>query len=177
MRVNRGTYVIKGLVKICQENDISDLIILHEHKGEPDGMIVCHLPFGPTAYFGLNNVILRHDLKEKPTTMSEAFPHLIFDNFNTKLGERVSDILKYIFPLPKVDSKRVLTFANNNDYISFRHHVYQKENEKDIQLKEVGPRFELKPYQISLGTIDQPNAKKEWVLRPYMNTAKKRKAL
>ena len=70
----------------------------------------------------------------------------------------------------------MITFANNNDFISFRHHVYEKEGE-EVKLKELGPRFEMKPYQISLGTIDQPNAKKEWVLRPYMNTSKKRKAL
>lgn len=176
-RVNRGTYILKNLVKICQENDFSDLVIIHEHKGEPDGIIVSHMPYGPTAYFGVNNVILRHDLKEKAQTMSEAFPHLIFDSFSTKLGERLSDILKYLFPLPKIDTKRVMTFANNNDFISFRHHIYQKEDHKTVKLKELGPRFELKPYQISLGTVDQPNAKKEWVLRPYMNTSTKRKAL
>ena len=28
------------------------VVIVHEHRGEPDGMVVCHLPFGPTAYFG-----------------------------------------------------------------------------------------------------------------------------
>ena len=177
VRVNRGGYVIKGLVKVCQENDFSDMIILHEHKGEPDGMIVCHLPYGPTAYFGLKNVILRHDLKEKAQTMSEAFPHLIFDGFETKLGDRVSDILKYLFPLPKVETKRLCTFANKDDLISFRHHVYQKEDHETVKLKELGPRFEMKPYQITLGTIDQTHAKKEWVLRPYMNTATKRKAL
>ena len=177
MRLNRGGYVLKGLVKVWQDNDFSDMIILHEHKGEPDGMIICHLPYGPTAYFGVKNVILRHDLKEKAQTMSEAFPHLIFDGFETKLGDRISDILKYIFPLPKVESKRVCTFANRDDLISFRHHVYKKEDHETVKLKELGPRFELKPYQISLGTVDQPHAKKEWVLRPYMNTATKRKAL
>jgi rRNA maturation protein Rpf1 len=31
--------------------------MVHEHRGEPDGLIVCHLPFGPTAYFGLLNVV------------------------------------------------------------------------------------------------------------------------
>ena len=47
-----------------------------------------------------------------------------------------------------------------------------------MQLKELGPRFELKPYQIVLGTIDNAqDAQKEWVLRPYMNTANKRNYL
>lgn len=154
---------------------MTDLVILHEHKGEPDGMIVSHMPFGPTAYFGLSNVILRHDLDDRPETMSEAFPHLIFDGFSSRLGDRLSDILKYMFPLPKVESTRCMTFANKDDIISFRHHMTKKEDHKTVHLKEIGPRFEMKPYQIALGSLDQPEAKKEWVLRPYMNTATKRK--
>jgi hypothetical protein len=31
----------------------------------PDGMVVCHLPYGPTAYFGLFNTVLRHDIGQK----------------------------------------------------------------------------------------------------------------
>lgn len=45
-------------------------------------------------------------------TISEAYPHLIFDRFTSKLGTRVASILKYLFPPPKLDSKRVITFAN-----------------------------------------------------------------
>lgn len=33
---------------------------------------------------------------------------------------QVSDILRYLFPVPKDDSHRVITFANQDDYISFR---------------------------------------------------------
>lgn len=42
---------------------------------------------------------------------------------------------------------------------------------------QVGPRFEMYLYMIRLGTIDQDEAETEWVLRPYMNTARKRQAL
>lgn len=124
-----------------------------------DGLVVSHLPFGPTAYFTLSNTVMRHDIP-KIGTMSEAYPHLIFHNFNSKLGERVScehvhvisvftktfsnlqcsytftqnfknhapfylcvqvkSILKYLYPVPKDDSRRVITFANQEDYISFR---------------------------------------------------------
>lgn len=146
IRVNRGGYVLKDLIKICQANNFTDLIILHETRGEPDGLIISHLPYGPTAYFGLSNVVLRHDLKDKVDPVSEAHPHLIFNGFNSNLGDRISDILKYIFPLPKVDTKRVITFNNDNDYISFRHHVYKKDDHKSVLLKELGPRFEMKPY-------------------------------
>lgn len=39
-------------------------------------------------------------------TVSEAYPHLIFDAFTSKLGERCANILKHLFPVPKDDSKR-----------------------------------------------------------------------
>jgi len=54
--------------------------------------------------------------------------------------------------------------------------VYSKEK-GEVALMEVGPRFELKLYQIKLGTLEQAEAETEWVLRPYMNTARKRQAL
>ena len=157
-RVNRGGYVLKDLVKIGQTNNFTDLVIVHETRGEPDGIIVSHLPYGPTAYFGLCNVVLRHDLKDKVDPVSEAFPHLIFDGFNSKIGDRLTDVLKHLFPMPKIDTKRIVTFANRDDFISFRHHVYRKADHKTVETKELGPRFELKPYQICLGTVDQPNA-------------------
>jgi hypothetical protein len=34
-----------------------------------------------------------------------------------------------------------------------RHHTYKKEGHKNVDLTEVGPRFELKLYQIKLGTV------------------------
>ncbi|RUS30456.1 anticodon-binding protein [Jimgerdemannia flammicorona] len=176
-RINRGNHVMKQIVDACKANEVTDLIILHEHRGQPDGMVVCHFPYGPTAYFSLHNVVLRHDIKDQGT-VSEAFPHLIFNNFNSKLGQRhmvflitpyhedmiilrldfshsqqVTNILKYLFPVPKDDSKRVMTFSNENDYISYRHHVFVKTSHKDVQLAEVGPRFEMRRTYTSLSLL------------------------
>ena len=140
-RINRGGYVVKELAEACRANDVTDLIILHEHRGVPgssslirsvflplhstralsDAMIVSHFPHGPTVYFTLHSVNLRHDLPSaQQSTVSEQYPHLIFENFSSKLGVRIRDALKYLFPVPKEDSKRVMTFANESDYISFR---------------------------------------------------------
>ncbi|XP_046840454.1 U3 small nucleolar ribonucleoprotein protein IMP4-like [Xenia sp. Carnegie-2017] len=174
-RLNRGNYVMSQLVQACRANDVTDLIIAHEHRGEPDGLVVCHLPYGPTAYFTLSNTVMRHDIPNIGT-MSEVYPHLIFHKCSSKLGERVKNILKYLFPVPKDESKRVVTFANQDDYISFRHHSYKKVD-GNIELSEIGPRFEMKVYEIRLGTVDQSEADVEWRLKPYMNTSKKRKFL
>ncbi|CAG0881681.1 unnamed protein product [Cyprideis torosa] len=173
-RMNRGNYDMKQLISACRANEVTDFIIVHETRGNPDGLIVCHLPYGPTAFFTLCDVVMRHEVPNIGT-MSEQYPHLIFHNFSGKLGERVRDVLKYLFPVPKPSSKRVLTFANHEDFIAFRHHTYKKGEGKEIELKEVGPRFQLRLYEIRLGTLDQgAGADVEWALRPYMNTSRKR---
>jgi U3 small nucleolar ribonucleoprotein protein IMP4 len=58
-RLNRGGTVLPDLVDLCRRRGATDLVIAHEHRGEPDGLVVCHLPHGPTAYFGLSNAVLR----------------------------------------------------------------------------------------------------------------------
>lgn len=87
--------------------------------------------------------------------------------------------MKYLFPVPKEESKRVLTFANHDDFISFRHHTYKKATDSNkIELSEVGPRFQLRLYEIKLGTLEsEAAADTEWALRPYMNTSRKRRFL
>jgi U3 small nucleolar ribonucleoprotein protein IMP4 len=57
------------------------------------------------------------------------------------------------------------------------HHVFAKTSHKDVQLSEVGPRFEAKPYEIRQGTLDQKEADIEWLYRPFMRTAKKKNQL
>lgn len=177
-KINRGGYDFAQLIGACRSNGVTDLLIVQEHRGEPDGLTVCHLPYGPTAYFTISGTVMRHDIPGLGHA-PQQYPHLIFHNFKSPLGVRVSSILKYLFPVPKVDSKRVITFANNDDYISMRHHAYKKgEDGKGVVLTELGPRFELRLFQIKLGTLENDAAADvEWALRPYMNTARKRRFL
>jgi len=179
-RMNRGSQVLKEIVEACRENDFTDLVMLHEHRGNPDGIIVSHLPHGPTAYFGLQNVVLRHDIPDRKERghVSAQYPRLIFQNFNTRIGERTKIILSHLFPVPRDESTRVMTFANNEDYISFRHHTWEGKGPiRNLALREAGPRFEMLVYQIKLGALDTAEAEDEWVLRPYMSTAKRRAVL
>ncbi|PWV15768.1 putative U3 small nuclear ribonucleoprotein (snRNP) [Trypanosoma cruzi] len=153
-----------------------DVVVLQESQGVPDSLTVSHLPLGPTVVFTIHNLVTRHDIQDVGT-MSEQHPHLIFENFTTRLGRRVRDVLKFLFPVPKPDATRVLTFDNQNDFVSFRHHTFRAVKGREVQLTEVGPRMELAPYRITLGTLEMDDAETEWVLQPYMNTAKKRRLL
>lgn len=40
------TQVVADMVESCRANGFTDIIVVHEHRGEPDGLVVCHLPFG-----------------------------------------------------------------------------------------------------------------------------------
>jgi U3 small nucleolar ribonucleoprotein protein IMP4 len=175
VRLNRGSTSVHHLMDLARKESFTDVIVIGESKGVPDSLTISHLPIGPTIVFTIHNLVTRHDI-EDVGPMSLQYPHLIFENFSTTIGKRVSNILKYLFPVPKQDSSRVVTFDNADDYISFRHHTFVKKGEKVI-LTEVGPRFELTPYRILLGTLEMDDAETEWVLRPYMNTAKKRRLL
>uniref|UniRef100_A0A7S2PLF4 Brix domain-containing protein n=1 Tax=Leptocylindrus danicus TaxID=163516 RepID=A0A7S2PLF4_9STRA len=176
-RINRGNNRVDELIASCRDAQFTDVVVVQETRGEPDGLVVCHLPMGPTAFFNLSNSVLRHDLEGGAAPMSEAYPHLILNNFNTNLGKRIGNVLKCLFPVPKAESKRVITFGNDNDFISFRHHMYEKQGKDKVILHEVGPRFEMRLYQLRLGTLDQKDAENEYVLRPYQNTAIKRSVL
>lgn len=177
VRVNRGTNRVDELMASCKESEFTDVVVVQETRGEPDGLVVCHLPLGPTAFFTISGAVMRHDIEGGASPMSEAFPHVIFNNFNSELGQRVGNVLKCLFPIPKPDTKRIVTFSNENDFISFRHHMYSKTGKDNVTLHEVGPRFELRLYQLRLGTLDQKDAENEYVLRPYQNTASKRQLL
>jgi rRNA maturation protein Rpf1 len=34
-RINRGNYVMKELVEACRANEVTDLVLVHEHRGIP----------------------------------------------------------------------------------------------------------------------------------------------
>lgn len=90
-----------------------------------------------------------------------------------------------------------LLFGFFFSFCIYSHHVFVK-IPKDVQLAEVGPRFEMKrrfyyllffysmnglvdlsgvAYEIRQGTIEQMGAEKEWVLSHYTRTARKRNVL
>jgi U3 small nucleolar ribonucleoprotein protein IMP4 len=177
VRINRGNNRVDELIESCKQSEFTDVVIVQETRGEPDGLVVCHLPLGPTAFFTLSGAVLRHDLEGGAQPMSEAYPHIILNNFKTDLGKRIGNVLKCLFPVPRPDSRRLVTFSNDNDFISFRHHMYSKSPKNEVTLHEVGPRFEMRLYQLRLGTLDQKDAENEYVLRPYQNTASKRQLL
>jgi len=178
IRLNRGTLVLGDLVSSATSAALTDMILLHEHRGTPTALTISHLPHGPTASFSLHNVVLRQDIPNAARgTVSESYPHLIFEGFKTKLGARVVQILKHLFP-PRETGKvgnRVVSFVCKDDNIEVRHHVFVKTGYRDVELAEVGPRMTMRLFEIRGGTLEKGSSGDiEWALTQYTRTSKKK---
>lgn len=178
--LNRGRREMREIVDAARFHHFSDLIVLHEHRGKPNGIVISHLQNGPTVYFELTGVVTRHDVGTKYDVgnISQSNPHLIYEGFQSKLGNRVKSIIRHLFPVPKERTKRVLAFLSKLDSISFRSYSFDVSSElKKVTLIENGPRFEMVPYQIRLGTLDQSFCDIEWTRKCNNRNSKVRQIL
>ncbi|OBR07591.1 Brix domain-containing protein [Colletotrichum higginsianum IMI 349063] len=195
VRLNRGNLILPDLVQSCKSNALTDLVLLHEHRGNPTALTISHLPHGPTVSFSLHNVVLRHDIPGSIRgSVSEAYPHLIFEGFKSRLGQRIVKVLKHLFP-PRdpISSRskignRVVTFLNNVSHFSFQDltgpiltdhdsHVFVRTSYDSVELAEVGPRMTMRPFEIRGGTLDSKEGDVEWHLTHYTRTGRKKEYL
>jgi len=178
IRLNRGNYILPDLVKSATGSGLSDMIVLHEHRGTPTAMTISHFPHGPTASFSLHNVVLRHDIPDAARgTVSESYPHLVFEGFTTKLGRRVVRILQHLFPprdASKLYGNRIVTFRNIDDSIEVRHHSFVKTGPQSVELAEIGPRMTMRLFEIRGGTLENKEADTEWHMNQYTRTSRKK---
>ncbi|KAI9753056.1 MAG: hypothetical protein M4579_005355 [Chaenotheca gracillima] len=182
IRLNRGNLVLPNITSSAQAAGLTDLVLLHEHRGTPTALTISHLPHGPTASFSLHNVMLRLDIPGSSRgTVSESYPHLIFEGFGSRLGERVVQILKHLWPpreaLGGANGKlgsRTVTFKNIEDSIEVRHHVFVKTSWNSVELAEVGPRLTMRLFEIRGGTLENKDGDVEWHLNQFTRTAKKK---
>lgn len=184
VRLNRGNLILPDLVRSAQSSGLSDVVLLHEHRGTPTALTLSHFPHGPTVSFSLHNVMLRNDIPGATRgTVSESYPHLIFEGFTSRLGQRVVKVLKHIFPpreaitaKNKVGS-RVVTFKNIEDSIEVRHHVFFRSGYDTVQLTEIGPRMTMRMFEIRAGTLENKDGDVEWHLTQYTRTGRKKNYL
>lgn len=172
---HRRTLAIKKIVPQAIEKEFTDIIIVNENNKKPNGILLIHLPEGPTIHFKVTNVKLRKEIR-KCDTPTEHRPELILNNFNTRLGHTVGRMLGALFPLdPQFRGRRVVTFHNQRDFIFFRHHRYVFRNEKRVGLAELGPRFTLKMRSLQKGVFDSRYGEYEWFHKRHEMETSRRK--
>lgn len=114
---------VKKIVKSAIRENFTDVLIVNEHKKEPDGLLVIHLPNGPTAHFKVSNVKITTEMRKSHKAITQHRPEVVLNNFTTRLGLTVGRMLGSLFHYnPEFQGRRVVTFHNQRDYIFFRHY-------------------------------------------------------
>lgn len=114
---------MKKMAKQATEKGFTDVLVVNEDNRLPNGVILSHLPNGPTAHFKLSNVKISKDIRRDFREITAHRPEVILNNFSTRLGHTVARMLAAIFHYePEFQGKRAVTFHNQRDYIFFRHH-------------------------------------------------------
>lgn len=174
----RESRTVSEFCKYANEKGFTHLVILAEKQKECTGLLITHLPYGPTAFFKLSSFVAGAKIPGhgKPTS---HIPELILNNFTTRLGRRTGRFLGSIFPHePQLEGRQVVTFHNQRDFIFVRHHRYIYRKEKDntrAKLQELGPRFTLKMKWLQHGEYDHEFAEYEWIQkRKQMETSRRK---
>ncbi|CAH1366780.1 hypothetical protein MTP99_008069 [Tenebrio molitor] len=170
---------VKKIVKSAIKENFTDILIINENRKEPDGLLVIHLPDGPTAHFKVSNVRITTELRKNHKEITEHRPEVILNNFTTRLGLTVGRMLGALFHYnPEFEGRRAVTFHNQRDYIFFRHYRYGIDGDgKKARLKELGPRFTLKLRSLQKGTFDSKYGQYEWIIdgrRHAMETSRRK---
>ena len=154
---------IKKIVKNAIANQYTDIMVVNEDDRRPNGLIVSHLPDGPTAHFKLSNVKITKDIRKDWREITDHRPEVILNNFTTRLGHTVARMMASLFHYePQFRGKRAVTLHNQRDYIFFRHHRYEFKNAEKVRLRELGPRFTLRLRSLQKGTFDSKTGEYEW---------------
>ncbi|KAI8124793.1 putative ribosome production factor 1 [Lucilia cuprina] len=162
----RNKSSVKKICKSAIREEYTDVVIVNEDRRKPNGLLVIHLPNGPTALFKVSNVKLTSDMKRDHKEITKHRPEVILNNFTTRLGLTVGRMLGALFHHdPEFKGRRAVTFHNQRDYIFFRHHRYEFTKEgKRVKLRELGPRFTLKLRSLQEGTFDSKTGDYAWII-------------
>lgn len=162
----RNRSSIKKMVKSAIREKFTDIIVINENNREPNGLVVVHLPNGPTAHFKLSNVRITKEIRRSHLEFTKHRPEVILTNFTTRLGLTIGRMFGALFHHdPEFKGRRAVTFHNQRDYIFFRHHRYEFSKDGGrARLRELGPRFTLKLRSIQEGTFDSKCGDYDWMI-------------
>lgn len=172
----RRGLALKRVIPQCIARGFTYLMVINEDRKISNGLILSHLPDGPTAHFKVSSVRLRKEMKRKGKEPTEHVPEVILNNFTTRLGHSIGRMFASLFPHdPNFVGRQVATFHNQRDYIFFRYHRYIFKNEKRVGIQELGPRFTLKLRSLQKGTFDSKFGVYEWVHKRHEMDSCRRK--
>jgi U3 small nucleolar ribonucleoprotein protein IMP4 len=174
-KLNRGGKFLPSLVSFCLFCKATDILLVYENRGKPITLVLVHLPFGPSIFFGLSNI--SSEIEKKNQIENFLSPHVILDNLDSDLGRRFAKIFTSLFPPPHPKSKRVISLSGRGKTIIFNHHWFEGGGVivKNLRLHNLGPSFNMHPFRILLGILGEFKEEVEWTLTPFIGNFKKKK--
>ncbi|KAK5076690.1 Ribosome production factor 1 [Lithohypha guttulata] len=175
-------FSVREIAAFAAKREYTTLAVLEEDMKKPSGLVVVHLPVGPTFHFTITNwyegkAIPGHG---RPTS---HIPELILNNFTTPLGLLTAHLFRSMYPsTPELQGRQVVTLHNQRDFIFLRKHRYvfreKREMEKSVVgadgkemkgaegiragLQELGPRLTLKLRRVDKGIQRASGQEWEW---------------
>ncbi len=160
--IKRRGHKVAEMCEMVEAKGATDLVMIHVDRSVPTGMLICHLPTGPTAWFKLDNITLRKRIKNHGWPTQHA-PEVLPQNFTTRLGRRVSQVLAGLWSAqPEVEGRQAVTVSNKRDFMFLRFHRYVFNGPEDVGIQELGPRFTLKLRYLQTGPFDPIGGEFEW---------------
>lgn len=189
----RKGYPLKKIIEYASNREFTDLMVFNEDRKNINGLILVHLPDGPTAHFRISQIVLSTDIKGHGRATTHK-PELVLNNFDTRLGHRVGRMFASLFHQdPTFKGRRVVAFHNQRDFIFFRHHryIFEEKEMKQIvkkgsrvkkettptvkaRLQELGPRFTLRLQSLQKGTFDSKGGEFEWLKKNDLDTSRRK---
>ncbi|KAJ5443556.1 Brix domain-containing protein [Penicillium daleae] len=175
-------FSIREISKFAANRNFTSVVVLQEDQKKPSGLIIVHLPIGPTFHFSISNWVEGKRLPGHGRATGH-WPELILNNFRTPLGLLTARMFQQCFPpQPDFEGRQVITLHNQRDYIFVRRHRYvfreKRETEKAVVgadgkemqgaegirtgLQELGPRFTLKLRRVDKGIQRTSGQEWEW---------------
>ncbi|GFT84818.1 ribosome production factor 1 [Nephila pilipes] len=166
---------LKKLVEQAKSREFTNIVVVTEDRRHPTGMLVIHLPEGPTAFFRISSVKYCKNIRNRAACTSHK-PEIVMNNFRTRLGLSIGRLFTSLFQYnPDFHGRRVVTFHNQRDYIFVRHHRYEFKNESKVALQEIGPRFTLRLRSLQKNTFDSKFGEYEWILKRHEMESSRRR--
>ena len=186
----RKKFTLIEVAKQARDRNFTHVLTVNERLKQPYSLNFTvlgdsHQTAGPTIVYRLRKFVASYDIHHKGNP-SGYQPELIFKNFNTALGRRVSRGFASLFnPNPEFRGRTVVTFHNQRDFVFVRNHRYvfkkgeaesededaddqkfknlKKEDKLEVHLQEIGPRFVLQLNKVYSGCFDEVYCQNEFV--------------
>lgn len=141
---------VEDLVKDAPTSGYSHIAIVGESQKEPTQLTLLVLPEGPTLYFRLSSIKTYKNIMNRGRS-SEYSPELILNNFDTKIGRLVGQILVSLFPIPEFKGRQAVTVHNQRDFLFVRRHryIFDEKEKRNVRIQELGPQFTMKLKRIT----------------------------